>query len=429
VKDFMKKFLIILMLLLSGSCSSEPPEPWPKTLEGVMKPSAKCDEGGGSGTTLSKVAYFLITPIITQVQAISQLIFNNIVENEVYRRIITVFLTLYMIIYGIMFMFGMVKATVSDLIIRLIKISLLVVLSSKGAYAFFNDYLFKLFTNGSGSLLAIVTNPYCKNASAGSINFFSFFNYVTDSIFDKDFAIKLTALLFAFPIGWLCFVVLIQVVLKYLAAVLKAIIAYLFAFTAIGLLISLGPIFIALILFERTRSLFDNWMKAIIGFSLQPVLLFASIFFVSIFINEALQNVLGPVVWSPVLKLYLNLGFLGKLDLGFFYWYRPSFMVTSLDLNTGANTLQDQFSAFLDFAASLVTLYLCVDILGKLPEFVEGIGKELLGGGAGVAYEGAKSAVNEGSEQVKGLVGQDKKSSERRKKAEETSGKKDDSDE
>ena len=99
---------------------------------------------------------------------------------------------------------------------------------------------------------------------SNQINFFAFFNYVIDTLFTTELFLRLTAMIFAFPIGWLCFIILLKFVIKYLFAVLQAIIAYLFAFTAIALLISLGPIFIALILFDKTREFFNNWMKAII---------------------------------------------------------------------------------------------------------------------------------------------------------------------
>jgi type IV secretory pathway VirB6-like protein len=407
----MKKFLLILVLVfcslnLSGCWTSTPP--WGSKIDkGSIPSSYSCDQNtGNKETALSRAAYFLIDPIVTQVQSISILIFNNIINHTVYKRIINAALILYLVIYGIMFASGLVQAKLSDLIGRLTKIGIVLTLLTKTAYSFFNDYLFRLFTDGSYSLLATVTNPYC-NTRAERLNFFAFFNHVVDTIINDDFLFRLSALIFAYPVGWLCFVILIRAIIKYLFAVLKAIIAYLFAFTAVALLISLAPIFIALILFEKTRPLFDNWIKAVIMFAFQPVILFSAIIFVTLFINEALQSILVSCSWRVILPVYINFGMGIRLNLFSLYWYVPDFIAKA------------DFSAYLDYCAALLVFHLSVTTLESLPAYVEGLCFKLIGGGSAVSATKDVTPdipTDKGiSETAKGLVGKDKDSKARRK--------------
>lgn len=407
----MKRFLLLLLLVfcsLSLSSCMLSNSPWKSKLDkGSIPSSYSCDQNntGYKETALSKATYFLIDPIITQVQSVSILIFNNIISHPVYARIIRVTLILYLTIYGIMFASGFVQAKLSDLITRITKIGVVLTLLTPTAYSFFNNYLFRLFTDGSYRLLSIVTNPYC-DARSDQLNFFAFFNHVVDTIFYDDFLFRLSGLIFAYPVGWLCFIILVRAVIKYLFAILKAIIAYLFAFTSIAILISLAPLFIVLLLFEKTKSLFDNWIKAIIMFAFQPVILFASIIFITLFINEALQSLLVSCSWRIILPVYINFGYGFRFALFPFYWYVPDF-IANLD-----------FSAYLNYCAGLMVFHLCVTTLEKLPEYVETLCVKLLGGSGAVnSAQAITPAVptDKGiSESAKGLVGMDEQSMKRR---------------
>jgi type IV secretion system protein VirB6 len=54
----------------------------------------------------------------------------------------------------------------------------------------------------------------------------------------------------------------------------EAAVIYLSALIAIGLLITMAPIFICFMLFGFTKSLCDNWLKQLILYTLQPIILF-----------------------------------------------------------------------------------------------------------------------------------------------------------
>ena len=397
----MKKVLILLMLTffsfnLFGCIVSDPNSVGlGDSLPQINPPPKTCKpKGGVIAKPLQEMFYSLIGPITTQVTEISRIIFNQTVLNPGYKHAIKAMLILYITIYGIMFTFGLVQASTADFVARVLRIGILLTLTSGGAFKFFNDYLFKLFVSGSAYLLSIVTNPYC-DAAKGTANFFSFFNYVINNLFTPEIILRLISLIVSFPIGWLCFVIFIKIIIEYLFAIIKAIIAYLFCFTAVALLIALGPIFMAFILFERTRSLFNNWMKGLIMFSLQPVILFASIFFITSFVNQALYGVLKLYTWQSFISISPDLGVLGRTLLFDIYWY-----VCEINL---------------DYFSSIIILYLLIDLLKKLPDYADALVTSLVGGQIGIGKKSSAGAmVNQAREKItqnaKGLVGKDKES-------------------
>ena len=61
--------------------------------------------------------------------------------------------------------------------------------------------------------------------------------------------------------------------------ILKALFVYIAGYLGIALLMLLAPLFIPLALFQVTKSYFDKWIKLLIGFTLQPVIILVFISF------------------------------------------------------------------------------------------------------------------------------------------------------
>lgn len=79
-----------------------------------------------------------------------------------------------------------------------------------------------------------------------------------------------------------------------LALIMRAIHIFLMATIAISLLIYVSPITITLSLFERTKGIFNNWWKQLLGFVLQPVILFA---YLGIYISLFDTTMIGDVTF------------------------------------------------------------------------------------------------------------------------------------
>lgn len=81
----------------------------------------------------------------------------------------------------------------------------------------------------------------------------------------------------------------------FLSLILRAMHIFLLSTTAITILIFVSPITITAMLFEKTKSIFDSWLKQLIGFMLQPVILFA---YLGIFIAIFDHTMIGPVTFK-----------------------------------------------------------------------------------------------------------------------------------
>lgn len=430
----MKKYiLLILMVFFAVSCvpqgiprggesidvlKSPPKNIWgfdinldlPGQAISVLSPKYNADQCSEKKISpfFSKISYYLIVPVKQQIQQISVQIFNNIIRSgSPYSRAVTIVLVLYMAIYGIMFMSNMVEINATDIVSRLFKVGVVLVMMTENAYDFFNKYLFELFTDGAENLLKVVTDPYCGTSSSGQINFFAFIdNVISDFIDGKSYlAIRILSLLFTFPIGWICFYILLICMIRYFFAIIKAMLAYMFAFTAIGFLISMGPIFIVLILFEQTRDFFNNWLKMLMMFALQPVVMFASIFIVSIFIADTIYGVFPPLKWAQISEFVWYTPPI-EINLVYLSWYVPDWWCSLWLKNTpyycfskGAEALfQNLGRNFIQYLATLGILYILTDILGKIPAFVEEMASRLtssLGAGVGVQDTSAMDSISE----------------------------------
>ncbi|WP_196295989.1 type IV secretion system protein [Anaplasma phagocytophilum] len=59
----------------------------------------------------------------------------------------------------------------------------------------------------------------------------------------------------------------------------------------LAFLLTLAPIFITFLLFQVTKGLFDGWLKMLVNFMLQPVILFAALAFLNQVIITSLHAV------------------------------------------------------------------------------------------------------------------------------------------
>jgi type IV secretory pathway VirB6-like protein len=374
---------------------------------------------------LSKVFNFLVTPIQSQVNIVSQEIFIQIVTSAVFQGIVNVVLILYVVIWGIYIALGLTQTSLKNFIGRVFKIGVVLALITPYSYSFFNEYLFTLFTAGTQELIGMVANPYCDNGSEN--NYFAFTNYAMHALFgEPHLLLRISSSIMAFPIGWLCFVIFCYTIALYFMAILRAILAYLIAYTAIGLVISLAPLFIVMLLFERTKNLFLGWIGVLVSFAMEPVILFASIVLITLFVDQALYDVMGKLEWQPFLNFWVNFGAptdcadtwkcIEILDI---YWYLPSFYASSLsgdDAGTaGAIAGALDISTYITYIQSYIVLFIGVGLLDKVGEFATSTSTYLFGG-AGM-LSAANNMVGKVKEGALSVVGMDSKSKARRQEA------------
>ncbi|MCE3232981.1 MAG: TrbL/VirB6 plasmid conjugal transfer protein [Rickettsiaceae bacterium] len=282
---------------------------------------------------------------------ITQMMYNKLVgvTDDGSNRSTTAFLSavraalvLYVIIYAGLFMMGMVNDRQEGFMKRIVKFSFVAALLSEGSWQFFNTYLFQLFTHGIDDFIGMltiqfapddlnllvdpVTGEVIKNGSGsgGTTNIFAFADMTASKFLNLATFKKILGLLFASPIGILYVLLICAGMLLFLLALVKALILYLLALLAISLLLMVAPIFISFMLFERTKGLFDGWVKNLINYTFQPVLVFATLSVFNVFVYTAIYHLLNyGVCWDTVWSYYINAGELSTGPYSLFKFYLP----------------------------------------------------------------------------------------------------------
>lgn len=258
-------------------------------------------------------------------QGLVRSVYENIIKTPGYRITVSALLTLYIMFTAFSFLIGNVNFTHTELIVRLLKVSIVsTMLSSVNSWQFFHDYLFVYFVEGVEQVLQIIKET--ANTGPGSSS-------IIGLMIAPQTMAKLFSLLFVDWLGFI-YIFLFLIALYFIfMMVFKATIIYLTALITIGMIITMGPIFICFMLFAITRSLFENWLKQLISYAIQPIILFTGIAFISMIIRTEIYSSLGFAVCKydfpdlgPINGIFANINDDLDSSLGnsIFYWWFPS---------------------------------------------------------------------------------------------------------
>ncbi|WCR57951.1 TrbL/VirB6 family protein [Wolbachia endosymbiont of Ctenocephalides felis wCfeJ] len=237
--------------------------------------------------------------------AAAQAMFQNIAEKSTsFHNFVLSLLVLFMMISSLLYLFGMVRETKHDMLIRMMKITLVIMLISPGSFRFFYDHFLVLFVKGLEQLINIITN-FAPNMNTGStvqgdearVKLFSFIGDMFNKFFAYSVWKKFAAFLHYQMWASLLMIpaIFIGIVLYFLLC-LYAYIIFLSGFVGIAFLIAIMPLFLISILFSPLKSLFDGWIKFCISFCLQSIMIFALLSLLAAMIMNTFYRQLGFTV-------------------------------------------------------------------------------------------------------------------------------------
>lgn len=240
----------------------------------------------------------------------SEKIYNQLVTTIGYVRIM---LVLYVIISAVSFLIGAIEITQKDLVIRVLKMALVIQLTSSSSWNFFNNYLFMIFTNGIDQIAAMMSVLSSQTGSSGPPSVFSLFDNLINMVFSDQVWTKLIALIFQ-GAGFLFIITFYVGAVCAVYAAFRATLVYLIAYLVICLLIILGPIFVPFILFSFTKKLFDNWLGQLMTYFVQPLVILAMATILCDLIISKIYYILGVRVCRT---------FLYSIFGENVYWWKP----------------------------------------------------------------------------------------------------------
>lgn len=233
-------------------------------------------------------------------QGMVQVLFNKFISDSGLVKAIRALIVLYMAFTGLCFMIGIAQFTQKEGITRLFKMAIVLTLIGPDSWKFFNDHLFKLFTDGMLELLVMVTAaPDSAPSEIANLldhptQIFSVFNEPFEVLFGSVTWIKIIALFFSgSAMGPVIGFVVILAAGMYAICIAKAILLYLVSLIGIGVLLIMAPIFISFMLFEYTKTMSVTWLKQLASLTLQPIFVFSFITVINYLILASLKTALG----------------------------------------------------------------------------------------------------------------------------------------
>ncbi len=324
-----------------------------------------------------------------------QEIYQNMIKNSTLINAVRALLILYIAYSSLNFMLGISPISQKEVVVRLFKIAIVLILISDNSWNFFNQYLFVLFTNGTQELIqafSYYNAPKNSNSCISWLPVLAQFDSFIAQLFSPIISTKILALVLNGLLGFTVALVLIIAMVICFICILKAVLIYLVSIIAIGVLMLLAPLFISFILFNYTRQMFDAWLKQVTSFALQPVLAFASI---SLFLQLIMVLFQMAMNFTVCLDCLISFTLPPIIDFCFFHIYRPINLVHSPDPFSGP--------------ISTLTLVICFLILSQamyaFSDFVVNIANNIISYTASSLSEVSKApAISNTLQLVKSIV-------------------------
>lgn len=243
-------------------------------------------------------------------------LFSGIVDSPNYQSAVAAAITLYIAFYGVSFLFGFVPANFSQGLIRLAKIGVVGAIMLPIGWYYFNQTVVTIFMDGTDWLIDVMIELGGGNPNEGH---FDLLEPVMIKVFSPKTFIMIIGSLMTGPFGPIMAMALLWSVFNLFMMVLKALEIYLLSLIIRTLLLGMGPIFIAMMFFERTKHIFMGWINQLVSFSLQPVLLFAFLAFFVTMLESAVDQLITPVD-KEVELCYTKMEHVGKMMFDVQHW-------------------------------------------------------------------------------------------------------------
>lgn len=261
----------------------------------------------------------LVSDIIVKVQTklilTSQTMYTKFVTSIDFQKIIVAATALFVVVYGILFTSGMAQIKLYDFSMMLIKIGVVFSLFTASSWTFFNENVIDFFNKGTVELINYftgtgnvtpavanlpVTGAATENVAAATMAFQAI-DGALSKVFSGDMFVVLMASSVSSKYGFIMAALIVLSIGLFLKSLMTAVWVYIMSLVMKTLLFGLAPVFIPMILFKRTRHLFDNWINQLVSASLQPILLFIFFVFFVKLMESSLDNILAhPVCWTKL---------------------------------------------------------------------------------------------------------------------------------
>lgn len=188
--------------------------------------------------------------------------------NGAFSGLLTTALTLYVAMFGFRLMLGQGQLRAGDLVLSAVKIGAVLALATQ--WGTYQTVVYETLFKGPGQLADALVTALGSDRGQGDVfdrlqRAFDLMTGVSDSM-AKGAPAQGSPFLGGAGFGAFSLNIAASILLLSSLGVILA------AKIVLGLLLAVGPIFVALLLFDSTRGLFEGWLRASLGFAFAPLM-------------------------------------------------------------------------------------------------------------------------------------------------------------
>lgn len=307
--------LVVVTLAVALWGASVRPAQAAQPMGGVQMLGVLQAAGGGGGENATCTDEFknadksdgLLTQVIDYIrQVIDQAtmeLYNGIIYHPSFLAALNAGFTLFITLYGALFIFGIVPLTLGQSAVRAFKFGIVLALVNEG-FPFLKEYAIRFFNDGTDELidaiLGIATGDHSSSVGAdGHPQPFKKLEPVVQKILSSKMMTTMIGSFMTGPMGPSMGGLIGFSIYAFVMSIVKALRIYCLSLVAKALLFGMAPIFMAFMMFERTKHMFTGWYNQLVNYSLQPILMFAFISFFVVLMESAADNILkADLCWT-----------------------------------------------------------------------------------------------------------------------------------
>lgn len=256
--------------------------------------------------------------------------YKSVINDRSYKIIVKTCFALMFSFYGLYFLLGMAEFTQEDLIKKAIKISFIYLMIGTDGWEFYNRFFVRFFKEGIDYLTFSIAAAFSdddaindavmQNKLYDKTILFDSINSSLRLLISDKLTARVWGVFFSSLAGPIYLILIFCAIMLFLVSILTALLLYVTAQFFISFLLAFGPIFFALLVFEKTKGMFDKWIGNLISFSLEQIFLITCI---SLFNSLAYNIIKSTFNYRVCIKPLFTFKF-GAKEINLFTFWRIS---------------------------------------------------------------------------------------------------------
>ncbi len=311
-------------------------------------------------------------------------IYREVIGNNIYQLILKFAIIIMFMFYGVGYLMGVSELSQSELMNRVFKIAMIYLFTGEGGWEWFKFLVIQIFKDGTDFLIFSMVGNFDNSAEIrtaiqnsdyqNKALIFNGVDKVLNILFSDPIGKKIAALLFSGFFGWAYILILYFSIFKYIYAIASALLIFLTAKFFISILFIAGPIFILFTLFDQTKDLFDKWLKFMIAFSLQQVMVATTLAFFNALLYEIIKLVFNfRICWEEIWTIKLPLIRINLISFWTISNTPKTAIVQSGEYIPGG-------SQYIPSLFSILFIWLVASLMKKMIEYMETMASTMGGG-------------------------------------------------